>query len=313
MSRFMMSVVLIVTLFGMTGAVVDAQETPTIYTVTAPQTVNARGCPRLSCPVLQTFAPGDQLTVIEVVPGESVLDSDEWLHMNVDGVDLYVHSSLAAPLVSPSDAPPPASGRDASEDSAPAGSSSGDSASGATSGWRTHTGVGFTLDTPPSWMDFTELLADEDYLASVTEFLGEDSGATVEALKTMCGEGACDAVMVDLHGRMALFMMHVDTEGISFSAQMWKILLEQQFEDSGADVISSEIVDLPAGEAVRFHLVLAIGMAQMDIDYIVYMVITSDRMYMLMFYVDSCCVEEYGAVVDQIAESFRVETATTVE
>jgi hypothetical protein len=313
MSRLMMSVILIVTLFGLTGAFVDAQDAPTIYTVTAPQTINARGCPRLSCPVLQTFASGDQLTVIEVVQGEAVLGSEEWLHMKVDGVDLFVHSSLAAPLDTLPDAPPPASGRDASEDSAPADSPSGEGASGAASDWITHTGAGFTLDTPPGWMDFTDVLADEDYLASVTEFLGEDSGATVEALKTMCGDGACDVVMADLYGKAALFMMHVDMEGVSLSAQMWKILLEQQFEDSGADVISSEIVDLPAGEAVRFHLVLAMGAAQIDIDYIVYMVITSDRMYMLMFYVDSCCVEEYGAVVDQIAESFRVETETTIE
>jgi hypothetical protein len=309
MSRLMMSVILIVTSFGLTGAFVNAQDAPTIYTVTAPQTINARGCPRLSCPVLQTFAPGDQLSVIEVVQGEAVLGSEEWLHMNVDGVDLFVHSSLAAPL----DTPPPASGRDASEDSAPADSAAGEGASGATSDWITHTGAGFTLDTPPGWMDFTDLLADEDYLASVTEFLGEDSGVTVDALKTMCGEGACDVIMADLHGKAALFMMHLDMEGMPGSAQLWKILFEQQFEKMGADVISSEIVDLPAGEAIRIHLVLAMGVAQMEMEYIVYTVTTSDRMYMLLFYMDSCCVEEYGAVVDQVAESFRVETETTIE
>ena len=327
MSRFVMSVVIVLTLFGVTGPFVAAQDAPTVYTVTAPQTINARGCPRLSCPVLQTFAPGVQLSVIEVVPGESVLGSGTWLRMNADGVDLYVHSSLAAPVEvppevtqeAPEDTPPqPASGRDASEDTTPGDSSAedsaaGDSASGPGLGWVTHSGAGFALETPPSWIDFTELLANDDYLASVTEFLGEDSEYTVEAITTTCGQGLCDVVLVDLGGKAGLFMMHLDMEGMPNSAPLWKILLEEQFKEQGADVLSSEIVDLPSGEAVRLHLVLTLGVPRTPFEYVVYMVITDNRMYMLLFYLDSCCVEDYSATVDQIAAGFRIEPETAVE
>jgi hypothetical protein len=43
------------------------------------------------------------------------------------------------------------------------------------------------------------------------------------------------------------------------------------------------------------------------------MVITDNRMYMLLFYLDPCCVEDYTATVDEVAESFRVETEIAVE
>jgi hypothetical protein len=313
MSRLVVSVVIILTLSGVMGTLVHAQDTPTIYTVTSPQTVNARGCPRLTCPVLQTFAPGDQLAVIDVAHGEAVLGSDAWLHMNVDGVDLFVHSSLATPLAAPAAAPPPASGRDASEDSAPADSSSEGGASGATGDWVTHTGAGFALDIPPSWLEITDILTDEGYIDDLAEFLGQDADQTMEAMQTLCSAGACDLVMADLGGSAALFLLHLDMEGMPQSAKLWNILLAQQFKDQGADVISSEVVELPAGEAARIHLVLTMGVAQMEMEYVIYAVIGGDRMYMLLFYIDSCCVEDYITTIDQIAASFRIENETNIE
>jgi hypothetical protein len=310
MSRLIMSVILMVTLCGVTGTAVFAQDAPTPYTVTGEQTINARSCPWLSCPVVRTFAPGDPLSVIEVTPGEVVLGSDEWLRVDADGVDVFVHSSLAAPV--------PAAGRDASEDSAPQASSSGDNAAEAgaaeaTRDWTAHSGAGYSLETPSTWIDVTEFLYDEKYLAVVMEFLGEGSEEGVQTLKTMCGDGACDLVMAEFGGKSGLFMLHVDANGMPQSAQFGVNVFEQQFKSQGADIINSEVVELPAGEAARFHMMLAIGVAQVEMEYIVYTVLTGDRMYLLIFYMDSCCVEHYSAIIDQVAASFRPLMEPAVE
>jgi hypothetical protein len=304
MSRFMMRVVLLLSILawcGVTGFSVSAQDTPTLYTVTAPQTINARGCPRTSCPVLRTFAPGDQLAVIEVTSGETVLDSDQWLHVNVDGVDLFVHSSLAAPV--------PLSGRDASDYSAPS-----ESSSALTHDWITHTGVGYAVDAPPTWFDATDIVLDEDNMAAAAEALGKDSEEDLQAVTEICGEGGCDLVLADYGGKGGFFLMHVDIEaGMPHSVQFWKLALEEAFKDEGAEIISSEFTELPAGEAVRIHMMLKLVDEPLELNYIVYLVMTGDRMYMLMFYLDSCCVEDSTAIVDGVAASFRYETETTLE
>src|SRR5687768_6764847 len=67
------------------------QESPVTYVITSQDRVNARECPQLTCAVVQRFAPGVEITVIEIVTGDPVGGNDQWLHVRFDDADVYVH------------------------------------------------------------------------------------------------------------------------------------------------------------------------------------------------------------------------------
>jgi hypothetical protein len=97
MSRMRMILIAVFLIVG-SWSNVQAQEAPTTYIITSQQSVNGRTCPQLTCTVVRTFAPGEELTATEIVAGDTVNGNDQWPHVSLDGEDLYVHSSLAAPM-----------------------------------------------------------------------------------------------------------------------------------------------------------------------------------------------------------------------
>jgi hypothetical protein len=82
-------------------------------------------------------------------------------------------------------------------------------------------------------------------------------------------------------------------------------MLAQQFEESGTDVISAEVVELPAGQAVRIAMRNEVGPSE-EMEYVVYAVIAGDRMYLLIFTMDPSGAEDYTPVIDGIGASLRV-------
>lgn len=76
--------------------------TQTLYTVRPGGAVNARECAMInSCAVLESLSPGTELIFIDTVEGDSFAGSTQWLLVELEGQELYVHSSLANLVPSP--------------------------------------------------------------------------------------------------------------------------------------------------------------------------------------------------------------------
>jgi hypothetical protein len=72
--------------------------TPMTYIVRAESRVNARSCAQLSCDIVTSFRPDEQIQVLRVVAGDAVVGNDQWLEVLAEGIPVFVHSSLAIQL-----------------------------------------------------------------------------------------------------------------------------------------------------------------------------------------------------------------------
>ena len=79
-----------------------ATYTPVAYTINGNRAVNARSCTE-GCSVVDTINGGETIFVVSKLEGDRVNGSNEWLELNVNGTQVFVHSSLAsiAPTVTP--------------------------------------------------------------------------------------------------------------------------------------------------------------------------------------------------------------------
>lgn len=81
-----------------------ATYTPIAYTIIGNRAVNARKCVQVStCGVVDTIGGGDTIFVISKIEGDTVNGSSEWLELDIEGTQVFVHSSLAsiAPTATP--------------------------------------------------------------------------------------------------------------------------------------------------------------------------------------------------------------------
>ena len=63
------------------------------YTVIGTAPANARIEPVTIGPVFATFQPGDTVTVVRTIVGQTVGGSNQWRVIELDGRQLYIHSS----------------------------------------------------------------------------------------------------------------------------------------------------------------------------------------------------------------------------
>lgn len=85
-------------LLSLVAALTVLAQATTPYVVTSGRSVNARACPQLTCAVVTTFESGEQIDVAEVVTGDAVGGSTDWVRVSRGELgDAYVHRSLVAP------------------------------------------------------------------------------------------------------------------------------------------------------------------------------------------------------------------------
>jgi hypothetical protein len=292
MSRLMTKALIFLVLFSVPGVFVQAQGTTTTYIVTGSQPINARVCPLLTCAVARTFEPGAELNVVDVVQGDAVAYNDQWLQVDSDGTTLYVHSSLAELLPEEEASSPPETGRPSVD----------------TSDWITHDVQGFTLDTPPSWIDASDLLSDEDLLTQLATAFGADPESYVQSVQDVLA--GVDMYLLDMTTATSFFIWHEDMSGVPMTASLLNIVLTYQFEQGGAEIVSNEEIELPAGNAVRINMLMdtQVGQLTMKMNFLVFGLVTDKQVYYLGFTIPvSEFDEEYEAVLDRIVTSFRVE------
>lgn len=181
MRQGLLCILFVIAFYVLPAATLSAQQTER-YVVTSRQAVNARTCPRVTCGVARTFAPGEALLVNAVVEGESVSGSNEWLRISENGRDVFVHSSLAARS--------PDSVEAEEEKSSAPGTVN-------TSRWVERRIDSALLTTPRSWMTQTEILADEELIEALAEWYGMETDELIEAIEADIANNASGLILTD--------------------------------------------------------------------------------------------------------------------
>lgn len=200
-----------------------------VYYVFGSQTVNARSCPRLTCGIVTTIEPGETLEVLDSVQGDVVSGTSLWFRAIVDGVEVYVHSSLVM--------------RQSGETGKPAqqepSTQSADSIS--TEDWIRYDAPGMSMEAPSAWLNFTGNAAVISYLSVGME---NDASATFQnqLLNAVFVVDPESGIGVRLQGFYS---------GRDMPLGVMETNVRENLRSNGFEVIESSIVNLPAGKAVR--------------------------------------------------------------
>ena len=273
---------------------VDAQSTGSLYIVTASQAINARQCPRLDCGIVRSLAPETVVNVVGIVSGDTVLGSDQWVQIDDDGVQMYAHSSL----VTPDDAEPLTD-----SEAAPAT----DIESVDTSSWGSFEVGQVQFRAPRGWVDLAELASDADFLDGVEETYGKESRQWYEQSYQMIEDHVYDMVLVELDNAGVLYISHGDWEDVNISARYLRRLLETSLSSYGeSELVSSEVIATPMGEAVRIEAVVERADGQHNRDFLYGVICDNNEVYILSLVVFNDWDRDWYADVAQgIVSSFE--------
>lgn len=210
---------------------VAAQEATT-YIITAAQPVNARECPRLNCAVVETVPPDTVINVVEVVAGDVVSGSNQWLRVNDQGVEMYIHSTLAIRSETPA-------------------VSVQDYELMSTVDWQRYEVGQSEFLMPPEWVSVEVLATDKGFLDRMAELYGEDEREWYLSLYESVQNERYDLVIVELSGSGVIFVSHFPFNRSADSDDLLMGIIENSLQINGFDVFSSTTLDLPGGTAVR--------------------------------------------------------------
>jgi len=276
--------VLVLIFCGTNLFTVNAQSGTTPYIVIS--VVHGRSCTSLTCPVVRTFQPGDEIGVNEIVIGDTIFGNNQWVSVKEDGQALYIpHASVERGIGSVIDEP----------------------ADVDTSDWdfREH-GI-FSLSAPVNWRDISDILLN-DLSGFLAEYYDED---ILERLKDLYQNGVIDTLLLDVSTGASLQVTHFNLYGASMSPESLVAYMQDSIEDEGGEVISGQVVTLPGGESARIHASIehSFNITPVDTEFLWYMVITDDTIYQLTFGSLESDFADVVSTFDAIANTFDPFTA----
>jgi uncharacterized protein YraI len=257
------------------------------YVVTGNKPVNARSCPRVDCPVVQSIQPGETVMVVDTVTGALTLGSSQWYKVEMDGKTMYIHSKLIKAVA-------PVTTGDTSK-----------SIAVDISNWVKVKGSGFSLLIPDNWLDMNELLEDKDFLSGLAEMQGVDADQLRSQIEKMKADGS--VLFLDLDtGSFALFAaLDIGSSNPKPSLRMLKAAIKVGVEKIGAKNLSDKIVALPGGDCARllFSASKPIGLAPKGTEFLIYMMLNGNSAYMFTFYSSQKMSDQQAVIYDAVVRS----------
>jgi hypothetical protein len=118
--------------------------------------------------------------------------------------------------------------------------------------WEQQTGGTFTLSAPRDWIDVQDQAALDDAMSMLAES-NPEMGAIFEQAQAQ-GAANFDQYLLEAGTGSSLNVNVIDLGGQQISMGEIELALVQTYAQTGIDVVDSEIVTLPAGEALRFQV-----------------------------------------------------------
>ncbi|MBL8132979.1 MAG: hypothetical protein JNL42_14055 [Anaerolineae bacterium] len=284
-----------------------AQSDGTPYQVVGSQAVNARQCPQLDCAVVASLQPDTIVMVVDVVSGDTVFDSDQWVQVDADGTVMYVHSKLVEPAESESAPLYETDSDDEESDVNRVISTSID-----TSAWIAYTDQRIELLAPRGWLNIVELAADTGFLNDLREMYGADFVDWIGDLSRDCKDGVYVLVLTEFEGSGMIYVERKYWTGTSITPRYLKRLIEtRNVTIQGANLINSELVRLPAGDGVRVVTSFSDELTGSITANIIYGIIIGDEVYYLTLAVQAEHIDYYADMFDAVITSFDYDASNT--
>ncbi len=264
-----------------------AQDGAKAYAVIGNKPVNARSCPKVDCPVIQSIQPGETVMVVDTVTGDVALGSDQWHKVELNGKTMYVHSALIQ---------------------ASAAANTGDSSQSTqvdTSVWAKYKGKGYSFLAPKDWVDLYTLFNDKDYVEAYSEMRGikpEEFRANWEATKA---NGLVAKLSDGTNLTMELERIAIKDWPNKPTLKALKSIFKVSLTETGAKVISEDMISLPVGDCLHIHSkqIRDNGNFQVGTQIVQYVTLTADYMYVLSFYTTQKAFAKADPILDTIAQS----------
>jgi hypothetical protein len=254
--------------------------------------------------VLFEFEQGEQLEVVEIVTGEVVSGNDQWLKVTTEDRFVFVHSSLATRAP---DAPEPQAAveTEQEESTSPVPKDKGVSRTD----WVLHQVGELSFERPPTMSDATDFFTDAELLASLGEMYDIDPEEFFEPITEAIEIGLLDGYLMDLNSGLSVFITHEDLGDLKVTPAFIRRILEQLEEGNGGEVIDSEIVELPIGEAIRLHALRRIqaGTFNSEQEVLKYAVTIGTRIYYVEFGSTPEFFDDLVPTIETIAATFSSE------
>lgn len=265
-----------------------AQDAAKVYEVIGNKPVNARSCPHVSCPVVQSVQPGETVMVVDTVTGDNTLGSDQWYKVESNGDTMYIHSALIQASTTPNTA---------------AASSKVN-----TSDWVTYKGKGYSFSAPADWLDFYALMEDPDYREAIAEMQNVKPAEIKANWEDYKKNGLVAKLTVGNSITLELEKISMKDWVEKPTLQFWKPAFKASLKEIGATASSAEIIALPLGDCLHIHAQQTrnIQGAPKGTLYIMYVTTTADYLYTLTIYTTKSAFAKVDPVADAIAQSFTL-------
>lgn len=170
--------------------------------------------------------------------------------------------------------------------------------------WVTHTTDNISVSAPSNWLDRN----DPDFLEMAIDLAGENNEA-LSGLTDLMDPDMFELFLVDPFTGASLTVLSQDL-GVSVPLEALMPQLEAEYANSlGADVISIEIVELPAGEAIRAQIAIEmtqIGGQTVTFEQIQYFLFEGTQMYVFGIGGPHPYFEDLEDTFEQIAQSIEL-------
>lgn len=259
------------------------------YTVTGTETVNGRECPRLTCAVVRRLEPRTIINVVATVSGDTVFGSDQWVQVNAEGVEMYVHTSLVAPAAA-------AALPENSSPSIPAID---------TSDWVSVQADDFQLLTPEGWTDVADLITDKGFMGWVQQTFGDTEVEWYHETYESVQANTLDLAMFEVRANGVLYVWHESLDSGNISSRALQRIVEAFLLDmEGSEIVRSDLTTVPAGEAVRVEVNLPRLDGEFDMSFLYAVICDGEVHYLTLVTYQYDDREEYAGIADTIANNF---------
>lgn len=254
--------------------------------------------------VVLTFEPSEELGVIDIVSGEEIAGSNQWLKVGTEGGNVFVHDSLAtessaAPVLAPTLMPTAVNSAGLAN----------------RSDWVVFNGPGFTIQTPPHWDNGVEVFSDEDLVQQLAQlYAPDDPQAYIDFMHQIVADGYYDTFLIDLSNGMVLHVWHEDRGGVALTPDLLRRIMIGNARKVGSEVLSNEVTGLPAGDAVHLHVrdKASSGSNQPDTDTVVYGLVTPTQIFYIEVIMDTSDFDVGSSIANSVAFSFQFGTAVPI-
>ena len=176
-----------------------------------------------------------------------------------------------------------------------------------TNGWVVQIGPGFCLITPPDWLRLPDLLSDAAQVKSVAGAYDIEADDFVRQVQHVLNNSAPDLFLVDPENATLAIISHEDRNNRPITTETAGMYWSFYVDSTSADLLTSAIVQLHTGPAVRIHArnQTFLQLDDQPADTLIYALVTDQRIYSLEFVTPPKTFTTREPLLSAVAAGFR--------